>query len=408
LVQNFLQDFYFKIKPNQILSTHFWLQQSKRQIPPTTVQVRSEARQNDAATRIILDWKNIQNRYLLNTKVGFFKEKLDYFDEQIGLEAPSGFSTFLFDFELDFFINNQHKIAFGTTHNLTKAKANNYIENPTEYRAALFANYIFDINKWNGKIAIRQEMVDGVFVPITPLVGIERNIGKHFLAKAKVSRNYRLPTLNDRFWTPGGNIDLLAENGWSEEATLAFQKQQKKWKIDISTTAFNRNMNNWIMWIPLDNQGFWSANNVAKVWSRGLENRLKFEQSINAFQYQISIGYNWVRSTNEIAIERPAIPKNQQLYYTPEHQLFGNLKLKYKDFNVTYFHQFTGETIGIGENLPSYDIGNLQIGYALKMDDFNGQILLNIQNIWNTEYFIVERRPMAGRIFGVSIITNVP
>jgi iron complex outermembrane receptor protein len=404
--QNFLQDFYFKFNKTQTFAAHFWLQQSKRQIPPTTVQVRSQAYQNDAATRLILDWKSVQNRYLLNSKVGFFKEKLDYFDDQIGLESPSGFTTLLGEFDAEFHINNNQKISLGTTHQLMTAEANNYLENPKEYRAALFANYLFKIKSWQGKITIRQEMVDGVFVPITPMFGIEKTIGKYFLAKAKVSRNYRLPTLNDRFWSPGGNIDLLAENGWSQEATLAFKTEQKQWKLDISSTGFNRNMNNWIMWIPLDNQAFWSANNITKVWSRGIENQLNFQQQIKGFRCQFSIGYNWIRSTNEIAIERPKIAANQQLFYTPEHQTFGNLKLNYQQFIARYSHQFTGGTMGLGENLSAYHIGNIQIGYQLKTDIFKGNILLNIQNIWNTEYFIVERRPMVGRSFNISFIVR--
>jgi vitamin B12 transporter len=404
--QNFLQDFYFKLNNTQTLAAHFWWQQSERQVPPTSVQLRSQAYQNDVASRLILDWKNVQNTYLLNSKIGFFKETLAYFDDQIGLEAPSGFTTLLGEFDAEFYINNNQKIAFGTTHQFTTAEANNYTENPTEYRAALFANYLFKFKKIEGKISIRQEMVDGIFVPITPMIGLERTLGKYFLAKAKVSRNYRLPTLNDKFWSPGGNADLLAEEGWSQEGTLAFETQQNQWKFDISTTAFSRDMNNWIMWIPLDNQAFWSANNITKVWSRGVENRLNFHQQIKAFNYQLSAGYNWIRSTNEVAIERPKIAANQQLFYTPEHQFFGSLKLKYQAFNIRYAHQFTGETIGLGEDLPTYHIGNMQIGYELKTDVFNGNILLNIQNIWNTEYFIVERRPMAGRAFSVSVIVN--
>jgi hypothetical protein len=49
-------------------------------------------------------------------------------------------------------------------------------------------------------------------------------------------------------------------------------------------------------------------------------------------------------------------------------------------------------------------LGNLQVGFNWKIGDLKGNLLLNIQNIWNTDYYIVERRPMAGRAFNFTLI----
>jgi vitamin B12 transporter len=404
--QNILQDVYFKPKSNQTLATHFWYQTSAREIPPTSVQVRSKAHQNDEAFRFILDFKNIGNQVITNGKLGFFKENLDYFDDQIGLISVSYFSTFLGEFDTEIHLPHSQKIYLGTTHTFTSANADGYASQPTEYRAALFASYYWNYKNWQTQISVREEMVNGKFVPITPMLGVEKALGKSFDFKLKISRNYRLPTLNDRFWQPGGNPDLLPEKGWSEEATLAYKKSSNGWQFNVSTTGFNRKMENWIMWALLEKQSFWSATNITEVWSRGAEQRLKIDYQKKDWQYSVSAGYNWTRSTNQIAVEKPKIPANQQLFYTPEHQFFGKLGINWRQLNMNYYHSFTSATLGVNENLAAYDLANFQFGYDWKLGDLKGNLLFNIQNIWNTNYYIVERRPMAGRAFNVVLVVR--
>ena len=38
-----------------------------------------------------------------------------------------------------------------------------------------------------------------------------------------MARSYRAPTLNERYWVPGGNPALLPEAGWGSEAGLRHQ-----------------------------------------------------------------------------------------------------------------------------------------------------------------------------------------
>ncbi len=402
--RNFLQDFYFKPKSNQQIGTHFWYQKAERQVPALTTQTQSLAHQADEAFRLMVDYKNVQKRSVYNVKVGYFREYLDYFDDWILLESFSDFSTILADANAQFVLNNKHKILLGTTQTLTEARADNYPENPQEYRTALFVTHDWRFKGWQTELTVRQAMIDGIFVPITPMLGLDKSLAKAIKIKAKVSRNYRLPTLNDRFWQPGGNPNLLPENGWSQELGVHYNKAFKRTYLKASSTAFNRNMNNWIMWSRLDNQSFWSANNITKVWSRGLESKVEFWYRKGIFETMVSLGHNWVRSTNEVAITQPNIPARQQLFYTPEHQVFGKLQLSFWELYMTYYHNYTSTTLGVNEDLAAYHLGNLQFSIYWELGDLQGDLLFNINNIWNTDYFIVERRPMAGRHFNFSVV----
>jgi len=197
----------------------------------------------------------------------------------------------------------------------------------------------------------------------------------------KVSKNYRLPTLNDRYWKPGGNTTLQPESGWSEEATISTQSQKGNWQWQGSITGFNRLINNWIMWTLPQGQNFWSAHNLTEVWSRGLEPRFSLSYTLQDFQLQFKAGYDYIRSTNQVALESP----------------------KWKGIYGSYRHQFTGPTQGINETIPAYQVGTVRLQYAMALSSYQGKLFFNIHNVWDTHYIVVERRPMAGRHYQLGI-----
>jgi len=397
--QNLLQDFYWK-KGKHELEAHYWYQQSERQIPPTNVQNRSEAHQNDESHRAILNWKYFDYNSLFRTKIGLFKERLNYFDDQILLESKSQFSTLFAEFSNQWQWGNQQQLYVGTTQSFAQATSVNYEQQVREHRSAFFAFHQIRQGKWAVKSSLRQELIDGKIVPLVPNLGVEYQILPSLKANLKISKNYRLPTLNDRFWRPGGNENLLPENGWSEEVGLKSKFKKEEWVLETNTSIFNRNIDNWILWSIQEGQRFWSANNIAKVWSRGVEQRLSFEKKE---WFKLILGYDYIRSTNQIALTLPKIAAGSQLFYTPEHQGFIKANFYWKDVRASYQHQFVGATLGINENLESYQIGNARLQYQLQKGKYDGQLFLNIHNLWDTDYFIIERRPMPGRHYVVGI-----
>lgn len=403
------QDIYWKVDNRNNLSLHFWWQQSDRQIPPTNVQTRSEAHQDDLSTRVLLTYKHITTNGLWNIKTGFFDQHLDFFDEQILLESPSQVNTYLGEITRNWTWRNNHELLIGNTHTYTKAWAEGYRDNtPTEYKTALFASWKYNRERFNTQMSLRQEMVNGDLVPLIPSFGFNYNIINTIFLKGKFSRNYRLPTFNDRFWMPGGNPDLLPESGWSQELSLNYQWKNEFFLVETSITAFNRNIDNWILWSVQEGQSFFSANNVTKVWSRGLEPRIQVSRKFNNATIQLRSGYDYILSTNQVALERPKLAVGQQLIYTPVHHAFGTISVEAKDFYIAYQHDFTGSTNGINESLDPFQVGNLRLQYSGAIKKLKGILYFNINNLWDNDYLVVERRPMPGIHFetGINLIFN--
>ncbi len=402
--QYLLQDIYWKIDDRHQLAVHFWRQQTDRQIPPTNVQTRSKARQDDLATRLILDFRRTISTGLWQLKTAFFEEHLNYFDDQNLLESRSLFRTYLGEITGQWSWRKRHRFLVGNTHTLTRAWSAGYRENvPEEYKTAFFVSWKYHWKKLNTQVSLRQEIVDGNMVPLVPAFGFDYSILPQFILKGKVSRNYRLPTLNDRFWKPGGNPDLMPESGWSQELTLTQKIKKKNLEAEVSLTAYNRNIDNWILWSIKEGESFWSANNITKVWSRGLEPRLSVAYFFKNIKLQLRGGYDHIRSTNEVVVQNPKMEAGEQLIYTPMHQAFGVFSFEWKTLHVAYRHNYTGATDGINDPLEAFTTGNVRLQYSGAIEKFKATLFFNINNIWDADYLVVERRPMPGIHFQTGI-----
>ncbi|NUQ12215.1 MAG: TonB-dependent receptor [Gemmatimonadaceae bacterium] len=325
-------------------------------------------------------------------------------DDLILLESRSRFRTLFAEMTAQRQWGRWHHFFAGNTHTYTQAWSAGYRENtPSEYRTALFASWKYHREKFSSQASLRKEMADGKFLPVLPALGIDWQFHPSLTLKGKISRNYRLPTLNDRFWMPGGNPALLPESGWSQELALAHKMERRNLKIEISITVFNRNIDDWILWSPREGQSFWSANNITRVWSRGLEPRFSVAWAFKDVHLTWKGGYDYIRSTNQVALENPKMEKGDQLIYTPVHQAFSVFSLEWKALYLAYQHACTGPADGINEALNAFQTGHVRLQYSGSIQKYKGTIFFNIYNIWDADYLVVERRPMPGIHFHAGI-----
>ena len=396
LQHNFNQDVYWKPSKKQQIALHYWRQFSDRQIPPTNTQTRSEAYQLDRSDRLVLEWRKVNDKSVYQAKLAGFDEDLQFFDPQIQLKSPSHFYSLIGEFSGQWYGKNGYQLLAGYTQTYNRAHSNGYQANEQESRSALFTSIVQRKSRWEWQLSLRQALVDGVFIPLVPTLAGQYQILPNLRIKGKLSRNYRLPTLNDRFWRPGGNPDLKAESGWSEELTLESSWSNNVFAISGSLTGFNRQIDNWILWSIRSGQSFWSANNIAAVWSRGLEPRLNLSYQLSELRFQLQLGYDYTHSTNQIALENPRIAAGEQLLYTPIHQGFGNLQLSWQSLQVNYHHRFVGASQGINDPLAAFDIGRVNLQYHLSEEKAESHLFFQVNNIWDRTYLVVERRPMPG------------
>ena len=396
----FMQELYYSISPRQQLGAQLWWQKNDREIPPLTTQNESQAVLIDESIRTALHWKYTGETAFFQAKAGYFDEEQLYQDPLTGLNTVNEFRTFLLEGEAQWQIDQNMQAQLGVLHIRNNAEAGAYGSAITSKQYAILGTFKRQWGKWLTQLNLRQEWQDGERIPFVPGLGIKGQLLKGLWLNAKVSRNYRLAGMNDRFWQPGGNPDLIAESGWSEELGLEGKFTRGKHQFKYSLTGFHRDINNWILWALIEGESFFSANNITKVRSRGIEQRFSWQFPIEDVNVHLRAGYDYTRSTNEIALKSPRIAAGQQLIYVPRHQAFGELALTWKTLRFSWLHRYTGSVRSINEgDLPDYQISSLSLSSRISKKRFSGDLFFRIENLTNQNYQIIERRPMPGRHF---------
>jgi iron complex outermembrane receptor protein len=299
----------------------------------------------------------------------------------------------------------------GASYTVDQGEVDSYSGPVNQQQLGLFARWRqeFPTLNWRMNVNLRQDFIEYYRVPFTPALGLEGKLFWIVSAKISISRNFRVPTFNDRYWVPGGNEDLEPERSWNEEASLIFDMnmeafRNKTWMV---FTAFNSNVDNWILWVPEGT--VWSAQNVQKVWARGLEAEYRSEFNLGRVGIGFIGGYTYARSTNEAQQGEGDNTYGKQLIYVPIHRYFFTGNILFSGFTLSYNQARTGEryvTRDNTESLPGYTVANAVLSKNLHVGGQDLAFSFEVANLFDTDYQAVQYNPMPGRNYKISIILN--
>lgn len=417
-----LQENAFKINNKQRIDTRIWLQDSHREIPPTSTQGSSVAFQDDKFVRTAAHWQYVDTKMAFHASTAYFDEYLRYNDVAISLDDTSRSQSWQNKLEAFAYLPNNHQLKFGTNYNRLKALTEAYGQTFFQNQLAFYTEYEWHDEEERFKLlmSIREDIVDGQLNPWSGSFAFSYEAELEiftFKPFVNASRNFRLPTFNDLYWQPGGNPDLEAEIGYSQELGLLldFNYNQNHY---LKIVGFNKNIQNMIQWQPVGN--IWTPQNIAAVWARGFQVDGYFQDYIGKVYLEIFGRYEFIRSTNSKVANNALNSLDKQLIYVPIHQGSVKIEANYKKFNFQYFQNFTGlryTSTNNSETIDGYSIGNLVIHYQhqktnFKKYDHNKQLHydfhVRLNNVWNIDYEVIPFRPMPKRNFqiGISIIFN--
>ncbi len=391
-----LQTVGCKLDSNNEVELHIWAQDNLRQIPPTTVQTRSEAEIEDQFARVQAIWKYKQHEKLSwKTIVAATHNVNDYVDPLAGVFGNNVFDQYYVKTAASYKKGNRTWNA-GLSNRHTKAQTENYRGLQTQNTLSLFADYGLTLNKWRLYISVREELLDDKLNPLSGKVAATYYVSNKLNFKATANRHYRNPALNDLYWAPGGDASLESENGWSQELAMEYTyRNNMKWSIH----AFNSKVNNWIQWGLLEERDFYSALNLPQVWSRGFEAHLAIQKGSSARNVSLNMSYTHNLSTYEFSLKNPALLKGDRVFYAPVHQAVGTIKFRLPRYVFSYSHRVQSEVDTFLDPLKGFNIGDLKLQTLYK--DVN--LFFTVQNIWDSSYRVIVRRPMPGRNYNIGI-----
>jgi iron complex outermembrane receptor protein len=392
------------------LESFVWFQDNDKNIPPTMATFSNPTNDNerDRFYRATASWKTWGNNSDFSLRSGFSNYFMTY-DTSNFQSIQSSTNA-----EYNLKINANHLLNIGLDYTYEKGIAESLISNAQRNRIALFTSYRFTDNESKWKIALnfRDEAINQNFTPLTFSLGFERTITNSLLLKGIVSKNYRVPTFNDLYWEGLGNPNLKCESGLNEDLGFIFSPKIDRIGIRYEASGFNNMVTNWILWYPHVNQadkGKWKPENMSEVWARGIENDLSVVFPIDKLLVKTSISYSFTKSTKSKADFAGDPALNKQLIYVPLHKGLFSFTLKYKGFDLYYGQSYAGRRYSEMDNsrfVSPYSIGNISISKNLTFWNQALTISLQANNLWNSDYQVMEYYPMPPRNYQINIHLN--
>lgn len=419
-----LQEIYYIPNNSNVFSLRYWGQNSKRTIPRATSYEGAENsnlnNQNNEDHKLVAEYSHYFDKSTLTARSGLNINFIDYIlKNQVpgaGL-LPAVYSvssqvsnvnaikynynitkTLSLTASLDF---NYHKV-----NSYDSIKFTGYNINRAEMSAFLSISKRF-FNRINTTVMFRQDLTDWKFNPFIPYFGFDAKLLKteNLLLKGNIAKNYHQPSLNDLYWQPGGNPDLLPEDGYSFEIGLEYEKKfeinNSKNKFNTELTFYRSDINNWIIWIPTY-KGYWQPMNIKRVLSTGLEYTIGISGNIKNVGYKFKGNYSYTKSLNygDILVWGDE-SYGKQLVYVPLHS--GNIitSLDYKGYFITYQFNYYSERYTTSSNdvskrdwLYPYFMSDLFLGKSFKFKNFELSTEFKIYNLLNETYHSILYRPM--------------
>ncbi|HNZ42523.1 MAG TPA: TonB-dependent receptor [Bacteroidales bacterium] len=402
-----MHDKAFRINERNQLTFRLWIQESRRQIPPLMSQEYSSVRQKDEFFRPALEWENKGKKYKMYVRTALLVDEYKYEEPDKLINSASGTTASVSEYEIYFKLFPYHTMNAGVHYKYTSGYCDYYTQKHSQQELSAFVSYTATskTDKWKLNLAMREEYSNYSFVPLLPSFAMDIRLYKDLLMYVNFSRNYRIPTLNDLYWYPGGNTDLKPENGYAEEFGIKQHVIWNKTRLDYTVSGFNNNTQNLIIWLP--ESSYWSPKNIQAVWSRGAEINLKVNTELRSFILIFSGKAAYVKSTVQKSNNKSSI--GHQMVYTPEWIANTGFDMIYKTFNVNFNVEYNSRRYTAYDNtdfLDPYFIGNLFASKDFYYKKFTFNVFFQVNNIWNQKYFSVAWQAMPGINFKTGVTVN--
>jgi vitamin B12 transporter len=407
--EGILNQLAFRINKYQLITVGNWWQHTDRQLPPTMTMAVSRQRQVDRASRWSLQWSYSKGIGEMKLRLGFFDEMLHYTNRVAGIDAIYNLQTLPAEAEYKVRWGEATVVKIGASWKYMNADVPYYKGNRKRAEEAFYASVIHEWGKsgWKSVVNIRQDLDSAFHIPFCPSVGVEGFIYRSLRARISASRNFRVPTMNDRYWIPGGNPGLLPESSFNQEVGLDWKIMQRanSLKLEMGITVYNMIIDNLIQWVNVTSE-VWSPVNVQKVWSRGLEPMFRASFNKGARSGLLQLSYTYTPSTYLQSAVAGDNSEGKQLIYIPLHKVNAVFRISndkwYGDLNASLNSRRFIEK-DEGKALPAYFLINSAMGREFNVQRIDARLQMEIRNLTNAHYQVVQYYPEPG----ISVILNL-
>ncbi|MFN8238034.1 MAG: TonB-dependent receptor plug domain-containing protein [Chitinophagales bacterium] len=402
-----------RLKKNQQLDFGNYILKKRHEIPAMMgAYEQSHKYQDDFTVKSYAKYQKLFRSSQLYVRSGYIYDYMLYHDSIQRIYAPYYMHGLQNSINYRHFFKCGVVMDAGTDYTLNLARVTEYQHATVQqHRGALFAGAKYSIKNVTLNASMRQEIAAGKY--IRPQFGVELSYSdkrKIMTTSVSYADKFRYPDLNDLYWQPGGNKQLLPEHGYSVEYNLQLSplKEASAYRMMLSGSAYHSAIYNNIVWVP-ESSGWYSPQNIKKTIHYGVET--KWENTIswnttNALRF--SVNYNFIRAV--IAEDESNAGLNgNNIRYKPVHSVKSFVVFEDKYFSMGMNYLYVGKRYSDDENikafqLNAYSLVDMFVSARLPGKYVDAECVVKINNIANARYENLRGYAQPLRSFLISFI----
>ena len=210
------------------------------------------------------------------------------------------------------------------------------------------------------------------------------------------NRSYRLPSFNDLYYSQMGNSSLAPESALQFGSDIRLSFKRNSWLFDVSLSPYYNRVSDKIVAIPTSSQFRWTMLNIGTVDVTGMDVKASVSYQENELNINATTRYSYQQALDHSDPDSQTY--GNQIPYIPLHSGSLSLQAKWRKWAFTWDTTLTGGKWSRTANIPDYYIAPWSISDAsLSFTVLPALTVgLNLNNLFNTHYQIVQGYPMPG------------
>lgn len=391
-----------------------WNQWTARDLPPimTNVFKLQEENQSDFTSRTVLGWRRNTGQTLSEVKAAYFHENFNYYLRTVTSDSLQNtvilndsrniINTGMVKADMKTDLGKAYLLAIKLDLEHQSVDSRSYQGLKTRNEATVMVSLEKSFFNWlMVKALVREAFSDGAFLPLLPYLGISVKpfSGADFYVRLNASENYKRPTLNEMYFFPMGNPDLLPERASQVEGSLDYSLTSiSGHNLSFDVSAYYSRVHNWIQWLPGEFE-YWKPLNVELVESRGVEASAQWKYVANSWTFNAMAQYAYAHTqAQDEEVQQVQMP------YIPMCRANGYLAVGWRKYQMRWGTNFTGERFTTLDpektytnTLPSFWLNEVSAGATFKVGKTTLETRIKVYNLFDVRYQAVLWRAMPGR-----------
>lgn len=227
-----------------------------------------------------------------------------------------------------------------------------------------------------------------------------------FSFRAWYKNIFRVPTLNDLYYTQAGNRNLKPEDTRQFNVGVEYNLARGRWMASAQIDAYINDIKNRIVCLPLRGTYTWSMMNYGKTYCRGMNANLSGQVDAGDWSFSLVCSLTLQRDVNRTD------PQDKETYdmpicYSPKFSSGVTGIIAWRRYSLTISNLYVSKRIWSyadpDDILKPYD--NVDLKFSGSWRWFSAS--LEVNDLFDVQYEHIPRYPMPGRTIRFSLSYNL-